>query len=98
MTLCRELTKRHEDYKRMTIQELIDYYEGKEVRGECVLVIEGVTFQQLEEEEQKSWENISIEEHMEKDVSQGLSKKDAMKQVAKDRGVGKRDIYQALLD
>ena len=48
MTLCRELTKRHEDYKRMTIQELIDYYEGKEVRGECVLVIEGVTFQQLE--------------------------------------------------
>ena len=98
MTLCRELTKRHEDYKRMTIQELIDYYEGKEVRGECVPVIEGVTFQQLEEEEQKSWENISIEEHMEKYLSQGLSKKDAMKQVAKDRGVGKRDIYQALLD
>ena len=98
MTLCRELTKRHEDYKRMTIQELIDYYEGKEVRGECVLVIEGVTFQQMEEEEQKSWENISIEEHMEKYLSQGLSKKDAMKQVAKDRGVGKRDIYQALLD
>lgn len=98
MTLCRELTKRHEDYKRMTIQELIDYYEGKEVRGECVLVIEGVTFQQLEEKEQKSWENISIEEHMEKYLSQGLSKKDAMKQVAKDRGVGKRDIYQALLD
>ena len=53
---------------------------------------------QLEEEEQKSWENISIEEHMEKYLSQGLSKKDAMKQVAKDRGVGKRDIYQALLD
>ena len=98
MTLCRELTKRHEDYKRMTIQELIDYYEGKEVRGECVLVIEGVTFQQLEEEEQKSWENISIEEHMEKYLSQGLSKKDAMKQVAKDREVRKRDIYQALLD
>ncbi len=97
MTLCRELTKRHEDCKRMTIQELIDSYEGKEVRGECVLVIEGVTFQQLEEEEQKSWENISIEEHMEKYLSQGLSKKDAMKQVAKDRGVGKRDIYQALL-
>ena len=61
-------------------------------------MIEGVTFQQLEEEEQKSWENISIEEHMEKYLSQGLSKKDAMKQVAKDRGVGKRDIYQALLD
>lgn len=98
MTLCRELTKRHEDYKRMTIQELIDFYEGKEVRGECVLVIEGVSFQQLEEEEQKSWENISIEEHMEKYLSQGLSKKDAMKQVAKDRGVGKREIYQALLD
>ena len=66
MTLCRELTKRHEDYKRMTIQELIDFYEGKEVRGECVLVIEGVTFQQMEEEKQKSWENISIEEPMEK--------------------------------
>lgn len=97
MTLCRELTKRHEDYKKMTIEELLNYYEGKEVKGECVLVIEGVTFKQLEEEKQKAWEDISIEEHMEQYLNQGLSKKEAMKQVAKDRGVGKREIYQALL-
>jgi 16S rRNA (cytidine1402-2'-O)-methyltransferase len=97
MTLCRELTKRHEDYKKMTIEELLSYYEGKEVKGECVLVIEGVTFKQLEEEKQKAWEDISIEEHMEQYLDQGLSKKEAMKQVAKDRGVGKREIYQALL-
>lgn len=97
MTLCRELTKRHEDYKKMTIEEFLSYYEGKEVKGECVLVIEGVTFKQLEEEKQKAWEDISIEEHMEQYLDQGLSKKEAMKQVAKDRGVGKREIYQALL-
>ncbi|MEE1312761.1 MAG: 16S rRNA (cytidine(1402)-2'-O)-methyltransferase [Lachnospiraceae bacterium] len=97
VTLCRELTKCHEDYKKMTLEELMDYYQEEEVRGECVLVIEGVTFQQLEEEEQKSWESISVEEHMERYVSKGMSKKDAMKQVAKDRGVSKRDIYQALL-
>lgn len=97
VTLCRELTKRHEDYKKMTLEELIQYYKGEEIRGECVLVIESVTFKQLEEEQQKSWENISIEEHMEQYLSQGMPKKEAMKQVAKDRGVGKREIYQALL-
>jgi 16S rRNA (cytidine1402-2'-O)-methyltransferase len=97
VTLCRELTKRHEDYKKMTLEELIQYYEEEEVRGECVLVIEGVSFQQLEKEEQEVWEHISIEEHMEQYLEQGLSKKEAMKKVAKDRGVGKREIYQALI-
>jgi 16S rRNA (cytidine1402-2'-O)-methyltransferase len=97
ITLCRELTKRHEDYKKMTLEELIQYYDGEEVRGECVLVIEGISFKQLEQEEQEAWENISIEEHMEHYLSEGFSKKDAMKKVAKDRGVGKREIYQALI-
>lgn len=98
VTLCRELTKKHEDYKKMTFDELLQYYDGEEVRGECVLVIEGVSFQQLEEEEQKAWEEISVAEHMERYLSQGMSKKEAMKQVAKDRGVSKREIYQELLE
>lgn len=97
ITLCRELTKKFEDYKKTTIEDLLAYYEEEEVKGECVLVIEGVTFEQLEQEEQESWKHISVEEHMEKYLSQGLSKKDAMKKVAKDRGVSKRDIYQELL-
>jgi 16S rRNA (cytidine1402-2'-O)-methyltransferase len=61
-------------------------------------VIEGISFKQLEQEEQEAWENISIEEHMERYLSEGFSKKDAMKKVAKDRGVGKREIYQALIE
>lgn len=98
VTLCRELTKKHEEYQKQPLEQLIKCYDGEEVRGECVLVIEGVTFKELEEEKQKTWEEISIAEHMEQYLSQGMSKKDAMKKVAKDRGVGKRDIYQALLE
>lgn len=98
VTLCRELTKKHEEYQKQPLEQLIKRYDGEEVRGECVLAIEGVTFKELEEEKQKTWEEISIAEHMEQYLSQGMSKKDAMKKVAKDRGVGKRDIYQALLE
>lgn len=98
VTLCRELTKKHEEYQKQPLEQLIRRYDGEEVRGECVLVIEGVTFKELEEEKQKTWEEISIAEHMEQYLSQGMSKKDAMKKVAKDRGVGKREIYQALLE
>lgn len=98
VTLCRELTKKHEEYQKQPLEQLIKRYDGEEVRGECVLVIEGVTFKELEEKKQKTWEEISIAEHMEQYLSQGMSKKDAMKKVAKDRGVGKRDIYQALLE
>ena len=94
ITLCRELTKKHETAFHTTIDQLIAYYENEKPLGECVLVIEGKSRQELKEEAAASWEEISIEEHMEIYESKGLSRKDAMKQVAKDRGVSKREIYQ----
>lgn len=98
MTLCRELTKKHETAFRTTIQDLISYYSTEKPIGECVLVIEGRSRQEIEEEEQASWEKISVEEHMEIYESKGVSRKEAMKLVAKDRGVTKRDIYQYLIN
>ncbi len=97
ITLCRELTKKHETAFRTTIEELLAYYEDQKPLGECVLVIEGRSRQELREEEEASWETISVEEHMELYEKEGMSRKDAMKQVAKDRGVSKREIYQMLL-
>lgn len=97
MTLCRELTKKHETAFRSTIEELINYYEKEKPLGECVLVIEGKSREEVAEEQRASWEEISIEEHMEFYEKQGNSRKDAMKLVAKDRGTTKREIYQYLL-
>ena len=96
-SICRELTKKHETAFRTTIADLIAYYENEKPLGECVLVIEGKSRQELKEEAVASWEEISIEEHMEIYEKQGISRKDAMKQVAKDRGVSKRDIYSYLM-
>ena len=97
MTLCRELTKRHETAFHTTIEELILYYQTEKPLGECVLVIKGRSRQEMEEEQKASWEKITIEEHMEYYISQGNDKKSAMKLVAKDRGVSKRDIYNQLI-
>ena len=97
MTLCRELTKKHETAFCSTIKDLLDFYQDQKPLGECVLVIEGKSRQELKEEAVASWEEISIEEHMEIYEKQGISRKDAMKQVAKDRGVSKRDIYSYLM-
>ena len=98
VTLCRELTKKHETAFHNTLQGLLDYYREQKPLGECVLVIRGKSREELQQESQASWEEISIEEHMEIYENQGMPRKEAMKQVAKDRGVTKRDIYQALLD
>ncbi len=97
LSLCKELTKRHENVFSTTLEQAISYYEENEPRGEYVLVIEGRTFAELEKESQEEFLSITIEEHMEKYLSQGMDKKAAMKQVAKDRGISKRDVYQALL-
>lgn len=97
ITVCRELTKKHETAFATTLQEAISYYENNEPKGECVLVLEGKSRTEIREEEISRWEEMSVEEHMEYYLSQGIEKKDAMKRVAKDRGVGKREIYQALL-
>ena len=98
LTVCRELTKKFETAFQTTFSEAISYYEEQGVRGECVLVIEGRSREELVQEQQQSWEAISVEEHMERYLSTGMDRKSAMKQVAKDRGVGKREIYQMLLD
>ena len=97
ITICRELTKKHETAFATTIEEAVSYYEINEPKGECVLVIEGRSREELRQEEVSKWEEMSVEEHMEYYLQRGVDKKEAMKQVAKDRGVSKRDIYQQLL-
>ena len=97
LTLCRELTKKHETALHSTFDELLKRYETEKPLGECVLVIEGKSRQELKKEAVAFWEEISIEEHMEIYEQKGMSRKDAMKQVAKDRGVAKREIYQYLI-
>ena len=94
--ICRELTKKHETAFRTTFAEAVSYYESNDPKGECVLVIEGKSREEAREEERKQWEEMTIEDHMEVYTKQGMDKKSAMKAVAKDRGVSKRDIYQYL--
>ena len=98
MTVLRELTKKHETAFTTTLSEAVAYYEAEAPRGECVLVLEGRSRQQMKEEGQAAWKEMDIEEHMQKYLDQGMDKKEAMKQVAKDRGVGKRDVYRELVD
>lgn len=97
LTICRELTKRHEEKLQMTLMDSLSYYEVNEPRGEYVLIIAGRSREEMKKEEQAGWEALSLEEHMAHYESQGIDRKEAMKRVAKDRGVSKRDIYQALL-
>ena len=98
MTLCRELTKKHETAFCSTIKDLLDFYQDQKPLGECVLVIEGKSREEIREEEKAAWEEMSISQHMEVYEKQGIARKEAMKLVAKDRGVTKREIYQALLE
>lgn len=96
ITLCRELTKKFETVMPTTLEKALDYYKEEEPRGEYVLVVEGKSQEEKREEEIASWQSMSIEEHMAYYEKQGMDSKSAMKQVAKDRGVGKREIYQHL--
>lgn len=97
LTVCRELTKKHETFFQTTFSEAVAYYEQTAPRGECVLVIEGIPEQVLVEAAQEEWKKLSVEEHLAHYVEQGMDRKEAMKAVAADRGVGKREIYAALL-
>ena len=98
ITVCKELTKKHETGFETTLKEAVPYYEQNEPRGEYVLILEGCSRQQMEQEAQDAWKEMSLGDHMKLYEEQGMNRKDAMKQVAKDRGVGKREIYQALLE
>ncbi len=97
LTVCRELTKKYEEKIQTTFSSLLSYYEDKEPRGEYVLVICGKSREEIVKEQQSSWEQLSVEEHMAHYEQQGINHKEAMKLVAKDRGVSKRDIYQYLV-
>ncbi len=97
ISICKELTKKHETVFQTTLREAAAYYEEHEPRGEYVLVIEGRSREELIKEERAQWEEVPLKDHMALYMEKGLSKKDAMKQVAKDRGVGKREVYQMLL-
>lgn len=97
ITVCRELTKRYETAFATTFEEAVIHYEVTEPKGECVIVVEGKSRQVLKEEKQAEWEKLSLEEHMAHYEGQGIDRKQAMKLVAKDRGIAKRDVYQALL-
>jgi 16S rRNA (cytidine1402-2'-O)-methyltransferase len=97
LTVCKELTKRYENTFLTTFKEAVEFYTENEPRGEYVLVIEGKSRTEILQEQQEQWEQISIAEHVEMYIEQGMDKKEAMKAAAKDRGVSKRDIYQALL-
>ena len=98
ITLCKELTKVHENADKSTLSALIEKYEETEPKGEHVLVIAVKTFKELKDESIQSFMEMTIDEHMELYLSKGMDKKEAMKVVAKDRGVSKREIYDALLD
>lgn len=94
IAVCRELTKLHEEITRGTVEQCIDYFIDKSPRGEFVLVISGKTLEEIEKEKSSLWENLTIEQHIVKFMDEGLSKKDAIKRVAKERGLAKSEIYK----
>ena len=97
LTICRELTKKYEEAFQTTISEEIEYYDSKEPKGEYVLVIAGKPMEEIQAEKREQWELMTIEEHVQFYMNQDMDKKTAMKMVAKDRGVSKRDIYNELI-
>lgn len=94
LTICRELTKKFESVTPTTLSEAVAYHEDNEPRGEYVLVIEGRDPDEIERDRQKLWEDMSIEDHMAIYLDAGMDRKEAMKKVASDRGVSKREIYE----
>ena len=93
IAVARELTKKHETVNRGAVGEVLEYFKENEPKGEFVLVLEGKDKEKIKEDKIASFEEMTIEEHFNMYIEQGMSEKDAMKQVAKDRGIGKRDVY-----
>ena len=97
LTVVKELTKLHENVFLTTFEEALDYYEENEPRGEFVLVIEGRKIEELKKEKEASFLEMDINEHMKLYLDKGMDKKEAMKAVAVDRGIPKREVYKMLL-
>ena len=98
ISMCRELTKLYEEIIRLNLNEAIEYYRQNSPRGEYVLVIEGKSKQEIDKEEKAKWDKLTIEEHIQKYMDEGINKKDAMKKVAKDRDMSKSEIYKHSLN
>lgn len=94
ISICRELTKMHEEILRLNLSEAIDYYEDKTVKGELVLVVEGKDEKEIMDEEMSEWKDLGIDEHIKMYIEEGLNKKEAIKKVAKDRNLPKSEIYK----
>lgn len=97
VSICKELTKRYEKVWKTTLEEASQFYKSQQPRGEYVLVIAGRDRQEIKLEKQKSWDAMSIQEHVAMYENQGIDRKEAMRMAAKDRGISKRDVYQQLL-
>ena len=98
VTVCRELTKKYETVMQGTFDELIAHYHHEDPKGECVIIIDGKSIKELKDDIIKDWERMTIEQHVDYYLNQQIDKKDAMKKVAKDRGIKKRDVYQYLME
>lgn len=98
VSIERELTKKYETVMRTTFSQALLHYSGCTPKGEYVLVIEGRNKKEMEEKQQQAYKAMSLEEHMALYESQGIERKEAMKLVAKDRGITKREVYAALLE
>ena len=98
ISVCRELTKIHEEIVRGTIEEVINVFSQKGVKGELVLVVEGKTQNEIDKENKQRWQNISIEEHIIMLMNEGISKKEAIKNVAKERGMQKNEVYKMSIE
>lgn len=98
IAICRELTKLYEEIIRLPLEDAIKYYNENQPRGEYVLVVEGKSEEEIKREEEKEWENLTIEEHIKKYMNEGIAKKEAIKKTAKDRGLAKSEVYKYSLE
>ncbi|KPU43067.1 ribosomal RNA small subunit methyltransferase I [Oxobacter pfennigii] len=98
VAICRELTKKFEEILRVSLKEALQVYDNKEPRGEYVIIIEGKDKKELIEEQQRHWQSMSIEEHIDIYIKKGFNKKDALKMAAKDRGISKRELYKYTIE
>lgn len=98
IAVCKELTKMHEEIKRFSLSEALEYYESIDVKGEYVLIISGKSESEIENEKKSIWSGLSIEEHIKKYIDDGLTKKEAIKLAAKDRDLPKNEVYKHSLN
>ncbi len=96
ITLCHELTKIHEEYIRLTLSEAVSYYAETLPKGEFVLIVEGKSEDDIIKEEKEAWQDMSIREHFDLHIKNGIDEKEAMKLVAKERGIRKQDVYKEI--